>query len=412
MWPWIKRWVDWAMREVWSMYRSTPQPQTLRFCYEKAGLLIYDQPVPWNAEGVLVEVEMRLPTYASRRKQDYQLRLPGQNPIAADRLERADAQERYRVVFRVPPPRSAITAEILHQGKIRARLAIPYLSQETFVQSIQVHNPAVFARLGSETVACESFVSTQCQGLIATSLLTAPTSLAPLVDLDLRVVFVSERSNQVIVMSVPFSTNQLSARQSLISVEPRRLPRRMGEWTVSWMVGDRVLASGHIKAVSTRHFQRTLKIRDTRYVLQHAGGEIEATDQMPILSDVSRVGPCFFVSSTEKGMAGLCKVQLRAQVSGAFTPPLMLDEEILFTDAPTMIAPGTLDVGDLRQVVGFELSAAGKSLGVLMMRPAPTAHFNSEGGFKPIPDYIWSAAAEKEMQDRLGKLMKPSEGGN
>ena len=55
MWPWIKRWRDWAMNELWPLFRLGPQPQALHFSYEKAGLTIHDQPIPWNAEAVLID---------------------------------------------------------------------------------------------------------------------------------------------------------------------------------------------------------------------------------------------------------------------------------------------------------------------------------------------------------------------
>ena len=61
MWPWIKRWRDWAMTDLWSMHRIGPQPQALHYSYEKAGLTLHDQPIPWNAEAVLVEALVRLP---------------------------------------------------------------------------------------------------------------------------------------------------------------------------------------------------------------------------------------------------------------------------------------------------------------------------------------------------------------
>ena len=78
----------------------------------------------------------------------------------------------------------------------------------------------------------------------------------------------------------------------------------------------------------------------------------------------------------------------------------MLDEEVLVTDVPTMLAPGTLDAAELQNVVGFELFVKKKSLGLLSLRPAPTAKFTNEGGFAPPSDYRWTDAAEKEMLDR------------
>ena len=66
MWPWIKRWRDWAMNDLWSMHRLGPQPQALHYSYEKAGLTIPGQPIPWNAEAVVVEANLRLRSTAPR----------------------------------------------------------------------------------------------------------------------------------------------------------------------------------------------------------------------------------------------------------------------------------------------------------------------------------------------------------
>ena len=59
--PWIKRRRDWAMHDLWPLYWMGPQPQALHYSYEKAGLTLHDQPIPWNAEAVLVEGTLRLP---------------------------------------------------------------------------------------------------------------------------------------------------------------------------------------------------------------------------------------------------------------------------------------------------------------------------------------------------------------
>ena len=45
-------------------------------------------------------------------------------------------------------------------------------------------------------------------------------------------------------------------------------------------------------------------------------------------------------------------------------PPLLLEQEVLITDGPTMVAPGTLDVADLKQVSGFEIRSKRRVLGV------------------------------------------------
>jgi hypothetical protein len=44
-------------------------------------------------------------------------------------------------------------------------------------------------------------------------------------------------------------------------------------------------------------------------------------------------------------------------------------------------------------------------LGVLPLSPVPTATFTAEGGYKPPPEFTWSASAEDELSERLARLM-------
>src|SRR2546421_6552113 len=112
MWPWIKRWRDWAMTDLWSMHRIGPQPQALHYSYEKAGLTLHDQPIPWNAEVVLVEASVRLPAAVPRRKADFVLRLPSGKTIPAESLRVQAGDDRARIFFRFPPPAQTAVAEL------------------------------------------------------------------------------------------------------------------------------------------------------------------------------------------------------------------------------------------------------------------------------------------------------------
>jgi hypothetical protein len=228
----------------------------------------------------------------------------------------------------------------------------------------------------------------------------------PLVDLDLQVEFRCERSGSSTRVPVRLCSSQLGGRQAPIIVVPRRHPRRLGAWVATWTLGDRALASQRVRGISQRHFQRSLRVSDTRFVVQPCKGGVHLARQVPPLEQAGRVGPCFLVSSGEPGMAGLCRLQVTAQVPGAVQPPLLLEQEVLITDGPTTVAPGTLDAADLRQVSGFELSIRGQVLGVLSLCPAPAATFTSEGGFKPPHEFTWSAAAEEEMTERLNRLLE------
>lgn len=408
MWPWIKRWRDWAMNDLWPIYRTGPQPQALHYSYEKAGLTLHDQPIPWNAEAVVVEALVRLPGSAIRRKMDFHLRLPNQEPLAADNLRRQDTDDAaYRVTFRLPTPTATTSAELLWRHHVLGQLTLPVIRREEFVPNLRLHMPTLFVRLGEESVACQTFVSSQCRGLLASAILTSPTSLIPLLDLDLQVEFRSERGGASHTVAARLCSSQLAGRQALVTVTPRRFPRRIGSWLATWRLGDQVLASHRVRAISQRHFLRSLRVSDSRFVVQSKSGEVCLARQVPPLETVARVGPYFLVSSREPGMAGLCEMHVRAQVAGAVQPPLLREQTVLVTDGPALVAPGTLDPAELQQVSAFDLGIRkGPILGSLSLCPAPTAAFTTEGSFKPPHEFLWSPAAEEELTERLNRLIE------
>ncbi len=410
MWLWIKRWRAWAMmHDLWPLYRPGPQSQALAFSFEKAGLTLHNQPIPWNAEAVLVEAQLRCGESA-RRKTDYGLRLAGQEPLPADSLRRDEADGRHRVFFRFPPPPRTTTAELVWRGYTLGQLTLPVIDAVTFVQGLRLQLPTLSVRLGEQSVACQTFVATQCKGLVASALLVSPTSLAPLADLGLRVEFRSERDGTVYDVPVPLCSSQLAGRQALVTAVPPRIPRRIGAWVATWRVADQPLATQRVRAISQKAFLRSLRVSDTRFVVETLKEGVSLRRQMPAPGEAARVGPCFLVSSREPGMAGLCRLQVHAQVPGAVAPPLLLEQALLVTDGPTLFAPGTVDAADLQQVTTFELRQRNELLGVLSLCPVPTAGFTAEGGFKAPADFTWTPTADEELSERLGKLMEGPKG--
>jgi hypothetical protein len=370
---------------------------------EKAGLVLHDPVVPWNADAVLVEALLRLPS-VSRRQDDFFLRIAGQQ-FPADNLRRQEGEEFHRVSFRVPPPGRTVTAEVVFRDRALGQVSLPLLSRTDFLNGLRVQMPVMFARLGDDNVACQTYVSTQCKGLVLSGLVSSPTSLAPLLDLDVKVVLRPARGEPMCTAPVRFSTSQLAGKQALVTVVPKKFPRKIGTWTADWFVEDRGLASQRVRAISARTFQRSLRISDTRFVVRTPDGEVRLARSAGEAADASRLGPCFLVCSREAGMAGVCPVQVRAQVPGSVQPPLLLEQDVLISDGPTVVAPGTLDAGDLAQVTGFELSVKGQALGVLPLLPAPEATFTSEGGFRGAPEFVWSQAADRELSQRLDRLL-------
>src|SRR5262245_15963616 len=135
MWPWTKRWRDWAMHNLWPFPRAGAQPQALHYSFEKAGLVLQNQPIPWNAEAVLVEALMRLPPTTPRRKADFVLRVAGHpQPIPAEQLRKQDTEDRYRVSFRLPVPAQTAPAEVVYRDRPLGQLTLPVLSREEFLR--------------------------------------------------------------------------------------------------------------------------------------------------------------------------------------------------------------------------------------------------------------------------------------
>src|SRR5260370_4249967 len=97
----MKRFRDWAMNELRTLTRTGPQPQALHVSYEKAGLILQDAAIPWNAEAVLVEASLKLPPTA-RKKNDFTRRLPGREPIVAESL-RPEDDAPHRLFFPFTP---------------------------------------------------------------------------------------------------------------------------------------------------------------------------------------------------------------------------------------------------------------------------------------------------------------------
>src|SRR5207249_4253872 len=121
-------------------------------------------------------------------------------------------------------------------------------------------------------------------------------------------------------------------------------------WLVTWLLADQPLATHRVRAISTRAFQRSLRVTDARFVLRWPKGNVTVARQVPPNEKPARVGPCFFVSSREPGMAGMCQLQVHAQVPGSVQPPPLMEQEVLITDGPTEFAPGTLDLSDVAQL--------------------------------------------------------------
>lgn len=403
MWHWIRHWADWVMTDVLRLSHTRPHGQAIHTRYEKSGLSLYDLPVPWNADAVVVEVLLRLPV-AARRKADFALRLPGSEAVPAESM-RAEPDDRYRLVFRLPVPAATTAGELLWKNRLLSRVNVPVLTVEEFLAGLRLTHATVAIRLGTQAAAAHTFVASQCKGLVASCMLRSAVPLAPLADLGLNAVFQNVRTGTEVAVPAVLSSSQRAAREAIVTAVPPKHPRRVGTWTVTWRIGTLTLAAQQISGIPAKRFEQSLRVSDTRFVVAGKGSAVKVTRQPPPLAELTRVGPCFLVASSEPGMAGLCRLQIHAIVSGDAKSALLMEQDVLVTDGPTVFAPGMIEVADLGRVSGFELRHKSRLLGTASLSPVPTAVLNSEGGFKPPPEFSWTNTADDELSERLARLM-------
>jgi hypothetical protein len=406
MWHWTERLHDWAMRDLWNLFRTSgPQSQALFFSYEKCGLTLDNQPIPWNAEAVLVEANVRLSASVARHKTDFRLRLgPGGVSHQPEMLRQEPGESLARLFFRLPVPPHSAVAELTWRERSLGQVTLPVVSEDDFLRQLNVQMPAAHVRLGEQTIACQTFVSGQCQALTVTGLLSSSAGLVPLADMDLRVEVRREDGGLVSRVPVRLTSSQLRSKQALVAVMPPR-PRRTGGWLIQWLLDDHLLTAHKIKAIAKRQFLRSLRVSTTRFIVQAGKSGLHIVRALPPLDALQRVGPCFMVSSGEPGMAGLANLRVRARLENGVQPPVLHERELLITDGPLPLFPGTVDVAELAHVKHFALESPLGTVGILPLTPVPSATFTSEGGFRPVEDFTWSPAAEEQLNERLGRLL-------
>jgi hypothetical protein len=374
--------------------------------YEKAGLIFDALPIPWNADAVIVEAGVKLPTACA--KEDFRLQLStGGPPLPAEILLPGKKRGPGRIFFRFRTPTQTCSVQVFWREHSLGQVETPIITAAEFTQGLKLQMPVIQVGLKGNAVPCQTFVTAQCQSLCAAAVLYSATPLAPAADLDLHVK-VWQRDALLHTIPITWTSELLRAKQALVMALLPKL-RRTGEYAVSWQIGPRVLHTHRLKAITKKQFQRSLRITATRFIVQKTNGELEVLrslpqrDGQPCLDEIARVGPYFYVCSGEAGMAGLASFALTAV--GEDTGPLTVSQdEIVVTDGPTPILPATIAASDLPRIKQFVLATSEGTLGALPLTPAPSADLTGEGGFAPLDDFLWSPAAEEQLNDRLGKL--------
>lgn len=374
----------------------------LYYSFEKAGLTLDRQPIPWNAEAVLVEAIVNAVTLSAERLREYALILPGGSRVLAE-TSRPGLPGVTHIFFRLAVPPTTMPAEIRDRERTLGQINLPVLTQADFLKNLTFAEPTVHVRMKDGAHACQAYVAVQAKEVIASMLLSSPTSLAPLADLELGANVVA-RDELVDRRVVRLGSKQLAAKQALIVV-PFAKPRWAADWQVAWTVGDEVRATQTIHAYRPSEFIPSLRLSTTRLYLEGPAGVLPlARFSPPTLAGITRLGPVFLVSSGITGIAATADFQVI--VRDRSRRPLMDMPTVtaLVSDGPTVIAPGTLAADE--SIGSFELWSGRRRLGELPLGAPPTAAFNAEGGIAtPQVDFAWSPQAEEQLQQKLGQLL-------
>lgn len=396
---WMTRWLAWARAKLFQRVR--PRALSATVGYERAGITRWESPIPWTADACVVDVLLRIPV-ASRRKTDFAFRLPFA-ALPADSM-RPDTDDRCRVTFRLPVPHDSIRGELLWKGRILASVSVPVLTPSRFLAGLVLTSATVSARLGASTVTATTFGHDRCEPFVASAVLRCQTTFAPLTELGLRVLFRDEANDITHTVPIAMTAAQLARAEAVVTAVCPEAPRGPGAWWVTWLAGERVLATQRVHAISTERFASGVRVLETRFAVVDPNGAMRTTKVPPMSGGAGRVGPCFVLAGNETGAVALCRFTVTGVSTGGLEPVLWREAEAIVTDAPTVFVPSLFDAEELGRVSGFELRLNGRLLGVASLRPVPAATLDAEGGFVPPPEFTWSAAADDELMDRLKRL--------
>ena len=125
-------------------------------------------------------------------------------------------------------------------------------------------------------------------------------------------------------------------------------------------------------------------------------------------------GRASWSAAASRAWPGCATLQVHAQVPGAVQPPLLLEQDVLVTDGPTVFAPGTLDAADLAQVTAFELRQQGRGAGRAVAVPGADGDVHRRGRVQAAAglrlDADGRGGAERAAEAAAGRVRRGARG--
>src|SRR5215210_2323142 len=112
--------------------------------YEKAGLILDSLPIPWNADAVIVEAIVRLPSTIPCTKEQFTLQFSNGAPTAwAEVLRQESKKAPVRVYFRMPVPDQTCSVQVFWREHSLGQVDLPILASATFEQGFALEWPSI-----------------------------------------------------------------------------------------------------------------------------------------------------------------------------------------------------------------------------------------------------------------------------
>ena len=406
--PRINGWLGRVVEMLRNFFHSASGESVheLSFAYQKAGLTVRDEPIPWNAETVLLEAVIPVPTGATGRSEEFSLQAADGLPWARVLCEPAGA-EKCRVHFRAPLQKASGWLRLCWRDRVLVEARLPRLSRDQFVRGLRLRTPTILACLGKEHVPCQAAPEGQCAGLLARGQLVSSTSLLPLLDLPLAVAFTSPKGRTERCEYTPVAA-RLHGREVLCTLASPGSLDGLGRWTVRWEVAGRHLARGSFRLVTARALRRYVRLAGTEYAYGLPGGDRGHSRGVPLAETALGLAPSFRLVSGWPGLAGLCRVAIRAWRTGATQAQTLREHDVLVSDIPSAVEPPLLSWEEFRRFETFELTCEGRSLGSVPGGARYMVRFTNEGGCALPADWGHLPWSERDEQ-RLVQFLSHSE---
>ncbi|MEZ6139354.1 MAG: hypothetical protein R3B84_02175 [Zavarzinella sp.] len=353
---------------------------------QQDGLLYENVPILWCADTIWIEGTLKLPVGA-RNKAEYRLHLADGKQVQATHLKQIDNSERFRLIFRLPPPANTTSAVVRWRQHEVGTIELPVVSKEEYSQHLQLDGAFSQIWENGTTNMGGTFISGQNHGWIIHTTIQHRVGLYGLSELPI-VLELSHEADVPHHWDLVLPKHLLRGKSAQVPIFLPRLPKKAINYHATWSVAGDVRHSQRLQLLTAKQFVANLRLISQVMVGTHS--------QYPV----------FLLGSTSPRGTGKFGYELIFQASKEM-PPVPQTGQCTMENGLLVIRGTELTVDQFRGDHRYWLLIEGRQITELTPTSAPVVKFDAEGGFSTIfdADFTWNDAADEELYDRLSKIM-------